>query len=77
MPLIKSKSDKAFSKNVATEVEAKKREGYAPKKAAQIATAIAHDVRRRAKPAGKPDLHWAKGKRPAEKKTDRGTFGFK
>ena len=49
MPLIKSKSDKAFKQNMSTEVEAKKAEGYAPKKAAKIAAAIAYSARRNAK----------------------------
>ena len=29
------------------------------------------------KPAGHPNLHWAKSKKPKEFKTDRGTFGMK
>lgn len=46
MPLSKGKSKKAFKKNVETEVKAKKAEGYSPKKAAEIATAIAYKEKR-------------------------------
>ena len=47
-PLIDSASPEAHSQNVATEVKAKKAEGYSTKKAVEIATAIAYDVQRRA-----------------------------
>jgi hypothetical protein len=45
MPLVKSKSDKAFSKNVKAEIKAGK-----PQKQA---VAIAYSVKRSAKPKGK------------------------
>lgn len=48
MPLLDSASPAAFKQNVSTEVKAKKAEGYSPRKAAQIATAIAYDTKRRA-----------------------------
>jgi len=48
MPLQKSKSKAAFKNNVATEVKAKEAEDYNPKKSAQIATAIAYNVKRKA-----------------------------
>ena len=46
MPLINSSSAHAFASNVAKETEAKKAAGYSPKKAAQIATAIAYRIQR-------------------------------
>ena len=49
MPLIKSKSDKAFKKNVATEVKAGK--------PVKQAVAIAYDVKRRSKKASGGAVH--------------------
>lgn len=48
MPLEKSKSPNAFKRNMKIEVKAKKAEGYSPKKATQIASAIAYSVKRKA-----------------------------
>ena len=49
MPLSKRKGKKAFQENMRTEVDAKKAEGYSPKKSAQIAAAIAYKTEREAK----------------------------
>ena len=48
MPLEKSKSKKAFVKNVKTEVKALEAKGKSPKKAVKQAVAIAYDVKRKA-----------------------------
>ncbi len=49
MPLDKSKSKKAFKKNVSTEVKALEAKGKSPKKAVKQAVAIAYNVKRSAK----------------------------
>lgn len=49
MPLEKSKSKKAFKKNVSTEVKALKAKGILPKKAVKTALAIAYSVKKKAK----------------------------
>lgn len=47
MPLEKSKSKKAFSKNVKTEVKALEKKGKSPKKAVKQAVAIAYNVKKK------------------------------
>jgi hypothetical protein len=47
MPLDKSKSPKAFKKNVKTEVKALEAKGKSPKKAVKQAVAIAYNVKRK------------------------------
>ncbi len=46
MPLEKSKSKKAFSHNVKTEVKSLESKGKSPKKAVKQAVAIAYNVKR-------------------------------
>lgn len=48
MPLIKSKSPKAFNKNVATETRAIEAKGKSPKKAVKQSVAIAFSEKRAA-----------------------------
>ena len=66
MPLIKSPTKKAFSKNVSKEVKAGK--------PVKQAVAIAYSEKEKSKG---PQMKWAKDKKPKEIKTDRGSFGFK
>lgn len=48
MPIIKSKSSKAFKANMATEVSALKSKGVQPQKAVKQAAAISYSVKRKA-----------------------------
>lgn len=49
MPLEKSKSKKAFNKNVGKETKALEAKGKSPKKAVKQAVAIAYDIKDKAK----------------------------
>jgi hypothetical protein len=49
MPLEKSKSKKAFNKNIATETKALEAKGKSPKKAVKQAVAIAYSEKKAAK----------------------------
>lgn len=49
MPLRDTGTPQALRQNIATEVKAKEAQGYPPKKAAQIASAIGYSVQRKAK----------------------------